>query len=256
MARNRKILLALLTIVVLAVGGFLFWFYVIKEDAPPALGSKDLDNALTTTTVSVPASADPGVATSTTVADAAVTTVAASPGPAASVDGTWSLVGADSTVGYRVKEILAGLETEGAGRTDKVTGTLTIAGTQASAASFEVDMTSITSNSDRRDNQFHGRIMSTAQFPTATFTLTKPIDFGTVPADGQSITTKATGDLTLRGVTRSVTFDVEAKLQSGRIGVLGNIPITFADYQIPNPSNAFADTEDHGLLEFVLVFSK
>lgn len=254
MARNRKILLALLALVVLVVGGFLFWFYVIKEDAPPKLGSKDLDSALTTTSV---AASDGSTAVTTAVSTAAPTgDSTASSGTTDGVDGTWNLVGADSTVGYRVTEVLGGLETEGAGRTNKVTGSLTIAGTQATAATFEVDMTSITSNSDRRDNQFHTRIMSTDKFPTATFTLTKPIDFGSVPADGQSVKASATGDLTLHGVTKSVTFDVDAKLQDGRIGVLGNIPVVFADYQIPNPTNSFAKTEDHGLLEFVLVFAK
>jgi len=249
MARNRKVLLALLTLVVLVVGGFLLWFYVIKEDAPPKLSTSDRDNALTSTSAPVSSTAPP-------VGESSSTTAGATASTSTGVDGTWNLVGADSTVGYRVKEILGGLETEGAGRTSKVTGSLTIAGTRASAASFEVDMASITSNSERRDGQFHDRIMSTKQFPTATFTLTKPIDFGGVPADGQSVKASATGDLTLHGVTKSVTFDVDAKLQNGRIGVLGNIPVVFADYQIPNPSNSFAKTEDHGLLEFVLVFAK
>ena len=36
----------------------------------------------------------------------------------------------------------------------------------------------------------------------------------------------------------------------------GSIPITFADYGIPNPTKAGITTEDHGELEFLLVFSK
>ena len=36
--------------------------------------------------------------------------------------------------------------------------------------------------------------------------------------------------------------------------MLGDIPIVFADYAIANPSNPGVTTEDHGLLEFVLVF--
>ena len=65
---------------------------------------------------------------------------------------------------------------------------------------------------------------------------------------------QATGDLTLHGVTKSVTFEVKATFKNGRIGVLGQIPVTFADYDISNPSFASVTTEDHGLLEFVLVF--
>ncbi|MFN6119196.1 MAG: YceI family protein, partial [Actinomycetes bacterium] len=162
----------------------------------------------------------------------------------------------DSTLGYRVSEVLGGVDTEGAGRTNQVTGTLTIEGTTATAAEFTVDMASITSDSDRRDGQFRTRIMSTDEFPTSTFVLTSPIEFGTIPAEGEQITASATGDLTLRGVTRSVTFDLTAQLEGGRIGVLGSIPILFSDYEIPDPSNGFAVVKDNGLLEFVLVFDK
>jgi hypothetical protein len=39
--------------------------------------------------------------------------------------------------------------------------------------------------------------------------------------------------------------------------VAGDIPVLFSDYNIQNPSFAgFVTTQDHGLLEFLLVFSK
>ena len=42
-----------------------------------------------------------------------------------------------------------------------------------------------------------------------------------------------------------------------QIEVSGDIPVVFADYNIQNPSFAgFVTTQDHGLLEFLLVFSK
>ncbi|MBA3606488.1 MAG: YceI family protein [Acidimicrobiia bacterium] len=62
------------------------------------------------------------------------------------------------------------------------------------------------SDENRRDIQFRGRIMDVEQFPGATFTLTAPIKFGAVPATAQPVTASATGDLTLHGVTRSVTI--------------------------------------------------
>jgi hypothetical protein len=37
--------------------------------------------------------------------------------------------------------------------------------------------------------------------------------------------------------------------------VVGQIPIVFADYNIPNPSFGPASTDDNGILEFSLVFS-
>ena len=67
---------------------------------------------------------------------------------------------------------------------------------------------------------------------------------------------QATGDLTIHGVTKPVTFDLTAKETNGRIGVVGGTVITFADYDIENPSNGFAETGDTGTLELQLVFDK
>ena len=266
MSTKKKILLGVVVVAVLGVLGgyaYLLWF---KEDAPPELNATDLDAALGDTTPDAPVATDAPTATdgpvdTTDTTDTTATADTAAPATdAPAVDtsdpsGTWN-ISTDSVLGYRVKEVLGGVDTEAAGRTNVVTGTLTIDGTSATAAEFTVDMTTFQSDSDRRDGQFSGRIMTVDEFPTSTFVLTAPIDFGKVPAEGEAITASATGDLTLRGVTRSVTFDLTAKLENGRIGVLGNIPILFSDYQIPDPSNGFAVVKDNGLLEFVLVFDK
>lgn len=171
------------------------------------------------------------------------------------VDGTWFATPA-SELGYRVTEILFGVDTEGVGRTNQVTGSLTIEGTQVVDAEFDVDMASVESDDSRRDGQFRGRLMTVVEYPTATFVLTEPIELGRIPEEGEQITAEATGELTLRGVTNPVTFEVTAQLQNDRIGVLGNIRIVFADYGIVNPSIAGITTEDNGLLEFVLVFER
>ena len=235
----KKIVIGVIALVVAAVAAF-YIYALSKDDAPAKLDSGSLDSALATTTVA-------GEPSATTTAD----TVAPS-----TPDGNWVITGASSTVGYRIQEVLGGVDVEAAGRTDQVTGSLTIDGTRASAGEFSVDMATIASDDGRRDGQFRGRIMSVDQFPTATFVLTAPIDFGAVPTEGTAVTATATGDLTLRGVTRSVTFEVEARLEGGRIGVLGSIPILFSDYEIPDPSNVAAKVKDNGLLEFVLVFDR
>jgi polyisoprenoid-binding protein YceI len=259
MKKTRNLVIGLLAVVGLAVVGVFGWILFIRDDAPEALSTSDLDDALGATTVPAVAPATEPPATSAgaspeATADPATTAATGGGGSPGEVSGTWAVAAADSTLGYRVQEVLGGVDTEGAGRTSDVTGSLTIDGTQATAAEFTVQMASITSDSDRRDGQFRTRIMSTDDVPTATFVLTSPIDFGAVPAEGVDVPATATGDLTLRGVTNSVTFDLTARLEGGRIGVLGSIPILFSDYEIPDPSNGFAVVKDNGLLEFVLVF--
>ena len=260
--RGRRLALwiggAIVALVVLVLGGTWVYINLIKEDAPPELSfeERDQEAAATTAATAAPTTA---AASATTAADA-VTTGAATTAPAAgatesAVDGTWTAT-PESVLGYRVKETLFGQDTEGVGRTNAVTGTLSLAGTSVESGEFTVDMTTVQSDSGNRDNQFRGRIMDTDTHPTSTFTLTQPIELGTVPAEGETITATATGDLTLRGTTKPVTFDVQARLNQGNIEVDGSIPIVFADWGIPNPSFGPATTADNGLLEFLLVFSR
>ena len=98
--------------------------------------------------------------------------------------------------------------------------------------------------------------MSTDQFPTATFSLTKPIDLGSLPADGTTATYKATGDLTLRGVTKSVTVTLTAERKSGAIVVNGTIHVSFDDFRIPDASGGPASVGRTGDLELLVVFGR
>jgi polyisoprenoid-binding protein YceI len=233
--------LVLLAVVAIAVvyGAILLWTKVINEPEDE-LSTDDLSAALVVTT---------------TASDSAPPATT-EPAPASDgVTGVW-VATSESTLGYRVKEVLGGVDTEGVGRTSAVDGSITIDGTVVVEGGFSVEVGSIKSDSSRRDGQFAGRIMDAANFPTASFVITQPIDFGAIPTDGQQVTVEATGDLTLRGTTRAVTFPLTAEYSNGRVGVFGNIPIVFADYGIPNPSNQFVTTGDDGLLEFVLVFER
>ena len=171
------------------------------------------------------------------------------------LQGTWVPTDA-SQAGYRVKEVLFGQSATAVGRTNKVSGTLTIAGTTVTAAELSVDMKSVTSDSSQRDSQFNGRIMATSTYPTATFKLTTPIDFGTIPADQQQITVTAVGELTLHGTTKPVNLQLQTQRTGANLLVNGSLDITFADWGIPNPSFGPASTGDSGTLEFLLVFAK
>ena len=170
------------------------------------------------------------------------------------MDGTWK-ISTGSLAGYRIKETLFGQSNTAVGRTSAITGSITITGTEVGAGQFTVDMTKVKSDESERDNQFQGRIMDTASFPTSTFVLTQPIQLGTIPAAGTTITETATGKLTLHGTTKAVTFPVQARHNGTTISVSGSIPIVFADYGIDNPSGGPATTSNNGILEFLLNFA-
>jgi polyisoprenoid-binding protein YceI len=176
-------------------------------------------------------------------------------GSAVPVDGTWQ-VSAGSQAGYRVKEILFGQDTTAVGRTDKVTGTIAVAGTKLTSGTVTVDMASVATDKSGRDEQFRDNLMSVSQFPTSTFTLTAPVDFGTVPPAGQKATVKAAGQLTLRGRTKPVEVDLSAVRANDNIQVQTSIPVAFADYGIEKPNIPGITTEDKGVIEVLLVLKK
>ena len=170
------------------------------------------------------------------------------PGP---VSGDWK-VGTGSVAGYRVEEILFGQSHTAVGRTGKVTGEVLISGTVVTGGDFAVDLASVTSDQRSRDVQFHGYIMETYRYRYATLRLTAPIPFGTVPTAGQPVRASAAGDLTMRGVTRPVTFEVNADLVPGGIDVSAQIPVIFSRWDIPNPSFVVAKVGSGGTIEVLL----
>jgi polyisoprenoid-binding protein YceI len=172
---------------------------------------------------------------------------------AGELDGKW-IVGSGSQAGYRVQEVLAGQNNTAVGRSSSVTGSMQIAGTSVSAASFVVDLRTVASDQSQRDEQFNGRIMDTAQFPDATFRLTKPIALGRLPRVNETVAVKADGTLTMHGVTKPVTATIQARDTGSSIEVDGQIPVVFANWNIANPSfGSFVKTKDNGLVEFLLI---
>ena len=260
------VLLGVAGLVVLVYGAIFVYANVIN-DSPDELDAGDLSNALTATTAG-PDTTEPAADTTepptgeTTVAPAgseapttsAATTDTTAPAPDG-FDGDWVPTTA-SEFGYRVDEVIAGVNVTAVGRSNEIDGLLTIEGTQVTVVDIEVLVENITSDDSRRDSQFRGRIMNADEFPTAEFVLTEPIELGEIPAPGEQVTAEANGELTLRGTTNPVTFELTAEATADRIGVLGSIPVVFEDYGIPNPSFGAITTEDNGLVEFVLVFQR
>src|SRR6478736_10208046 len=175
MTRSPLIIAAAAVAVAVAVGGFVAYDQVLRGDSAAAL---TLPTASTAS--SVPAASAP-----TGGSDAPAASTGTSAASAGDVAGTWN-VAADSVAGYRVREQLANLpaESDAVGRTDQVTGSITLESsgstTTLTAGALTVDTTSITSDKSQRDNRLRDEGLQTDQFPTATFTLTKPVE---IPAE-------------------------------------------------------------------------
>lgn len=245
--RWRWLALAVIVPVLLAAAGL--WWFVLRHDAPAEVS---LDQALA------------GIeSTPTTPAPAAPATTAAAPA-AGAADGTWKVdrsitnaQGSGSFTGFRIDEVLVSVgKATAVGRTPSVDGTITVSGATVTAAQIAADLTDITTNDSRRDSAVQ-RALATTRYPDATFVLTQPIQVGSVPADGQRITVPATGDLTIRGVTKSVTVELQAQLQGDVLVVIGSAPVALADYGVTAPTApVVASVADEGTFEFQLYFRR
>lgn len=233
--RFRPWIIALVVLPLAALAGAYLLFFT--DDSPDEL------------TLSDPPSTQAG-STQTTAA-----------GAAASVEGAWS-VADGSVAGYRVREKLAALpaQSDAVGRTNDVTGTLTVrrSGSQlvAEEISVQVDVSTLESDESRRDNRIRTSGLESDQFPTATFTSTQPVMLPAGTEAGQDVTAAVTGDLTLHGVTKAVTIPLDIRLTGAQGEVVGSLTFPFSDFGMSPPSiGGFVSVEPDATLEFRLLLA-
>lgn len=173
--------------------------------------------------------------------------------------GDWS-VGTGSVAGYRVREKLVRLpaSNDAVGRTEAVTGSLRLvpegdAYVVRSGMRIEVDLTTLKSDEDRRDDHMRTMAIETDRFPTATFVTTSDL---LVRADDGSATarTLARGELTLHGVTRTVEVPVQARYDGARMEVVGALSFPWAMFDMERPNLSYVTVEADPTMEFQLFF--
>lgn len=162
-----------------------------------------------------------------------------------------------SFVGFRIEEELSRLgEITAVGRTGDVDGSIEIEGTMLVAASFEADLTTVTTNDSMRDDKVQNAL-ETGQFPSATFVLTEPVDLGADAASGATVAVTVSGDLTIHGVTTPIELDIEAQLVDGIVVLVGSVELVFSDYGVEVPTSPMIiSVDDFGVLEMQLLLAR
>jgi polyisoprenoid-binding protein YceI len=256
----QLVLLGILAVGIL-VGAATIWYFFLRPAGPPAVGT----NAPNAAALAAEATSGAGPAPEATLragpaAEATYVAAAGSPSGESSVaagsaapagatlDGTWSVdptVGSfdyaagdfsGSWVGYRVQEELVGFGgAEAVGRTPDVSGSITLDGTTVTAADLVADLTTLQSDQSMRDGQLGRQGIQTDQFPTATFVLSEPIELGALPAEVESVSVEALGQLTIHGVTNEVSIPLIAVQTADVIGVAGSLTFTWAEFGMEQP---------------------
>jgi polyisoprenoid-binding protein YceI len=88
------------------------------------------------------------------------------------------------------------------------------------------------SDSPRRDNYLRNNALESARYPTVTFVPTAVEGLPTTYAEGQEYTFRVHGDLTVREITRPVTFDVTARLQGQTLSGTATTTIRMSDFGV------------------------
>jgi polyisoprenoid-binding protein YceI len=167
--------------------------------------------------------------------------VSAEGAPAASSDLVRLVLLPDqSEARYRVREQLAGvsLPSDAVGATKAFTGTIVgrLDGTIVSDQSmFQVDLRQLKSDESLRDNYIGRSVLETNRFPYATFVPTSAPGLPlTLPSSGDLAFTLV-GNLTIRDVTKPVTWDVTGKVVGNTATGQASTAFTFEDFNLTQP---------------------
>jgi polyisoprenoid-binding protein YceI len=168
-----------------------------------------------------------------------------SPVPCASATGvpgekTFAVDPRQSKATYTAHFQAAGQDLPGTvtGVTGDVTGTLNVstgANPEIRSLVVTIGLATLNSGAPQRDDHVRNDTLQVSKYPVATFVAANaPILAGNY-TNGQSASFKLPGLLTLHGVTRSVTFDMQGALAAGTISGFGTTVIHIADYQMQQP---------------------
>jgi polyisoprenoid-binding protein YceI len=185
----------------------------------------------------------------TPAAASAITAIPLAPG-AATVSGTDGVTTtadavvlrisqADSEARFVIDEVLNGTPKTVVGTTDQVAGEIAVDPdnlAQTQVGVIQVNARDLTTDNDFRNRAIKNQILQTDQYEYITFT---PIEISGLPQNGtvgELYSFQIVGDLTIRGVTKRVTFDVTAQaISTSRIEGTATATINYADYGITIP---------------------
>jgi polyisoprenoid-binding protein YceI len=168
-----------------------------------------------------------------------------------------------SSASYRVTEQFVGVSftNEAVGTSTLASGTITIKadGTISPGSKLTIDLRGLKSDQDQRDGFIQNRTLETAKFPTAEFVPTKVSGLDKmIPSTGQA-GIALTGNLTIHGVTKEVTFQGIATFnpRDNTIAGRAKTSLTFDQFGITQPKIGRLASVDNKIdLELVYRFKR
>lgn len=141
---------------------------------------------------------------------------------------------------YRVREQLVNfdLPNDAVGATRGITGQLvfdTDGGVVVEASKFVIDVTTLKSDKERRDGYLQRRTLETEQYPTVTIVPTALRDLPWPLPTAGTFAFELNGDVTIKNVTRSVRWQVNATVQDGVFTGTATTSFPFEAFDLTQP---------------------
>ncbi|EOM74578.1 YceI family protein [Rhodococcus rhodnii] len=174
--------------------------------------------------------------------------------------GRWVVVtgagGPQTQVGYTARVRGPGApEAPVSGSTGYVSGSVILAGDFVMQSDIAVDVTTVTSDSEQRDNIFRTLLAADAD-PVVRFVSTEPIDIGSVPLDGRPGTVTAAGELIVAGQPHPVRFDMQVLRPGAQLVVAGSVPVRWSSFLGAPLASGERSVEDAGTIDVRLTFAR
>ena len=187
--------------------------------------------------------------------------ITSTPGQAApTTDGTlhFVVVPEESEATYIAREKLSELplSSNAVGKTRAVSGDifLTSEGLATEQSSvLRVDLSTLESDEERRDNYIKRNTLQTDTFPFAEFVVDEVQGFPTDYSDGEEVGLTLTGRMTIRETELPLTLQVKARQSGDTLTAVADTEFNMTDFGLDPPQLAFVSVEDGVQLQVVLV---
>jgi len=143
------------------------------------------------------------------------------------------------------------------GTTPQITGDVQLdpaAPANTTLGEITADISQFQSDSSRRDNALRDRFIESARYPNVTFAAQSIEGLPTTYQEGEELSLKISGDLTIRDVTRPVTFDATVKLEGDTLSGEAVTTILMSDFGFgPISIGGILNTEDEAKVTLTFV---
>lgn len=162
---------------------------------------------------------------------------------------------------YLVGEQLARLDVpiDAIGETTRVSGTIVFeddGNVVSEQSKITVWLPGLRSDEDRRDRWARNELFNVSEYPNAEFTVSSISGLSWPLPDSGTQSFQLAGDLTVRDVSKPVSWDVTAEFSGGAVSGQAKTVVTFDQFELSKPTFAFIiSVEDEIRLELDIVAS-